>query len=617
MRATSYPRQTPLPLLQQFLVAVLLGLVLFFALFTATLIGFQVYHAGVIFPGVRVAGIDVGGLTRSAASARITGQINYPLQGTILLVDGNRTWTVTPAELGLFLDPDTSVERAFQAGRSGGIVHRVREQLDTWYYGMDLSPAFLFDQRLAYQYLANIAREIDHPVIEANLTVAGTEVIVRPGETGRRVDIEATLSALSSQLLSMQDGVIRLVIEETPPAILDAAPAGEVARKILSQPLTLTLPAGQPDQQQWVIERQTLAGMLSIERNAGSYHVALNPSLMRTYLSNLAPNVDKYPQNARFIFNDDTRELEVLETSIIGRSLDVEATLKVIQEQISAGYHTVPLVFQEVKPAVEDTAKGADLGITELVHAETSYFYGSGAARVQNIQAAAAEFHGLLVPPGAVFSMASAMSDISLDNGYAEAMIILGGKTIKGVGGGVCQVSTTLFRAVFFAGFPVLERTPHAYRVSYYERVAGGGIDPDLAGLDATVFIPLVDFKFRNDTDYWLLMETYVNPSNSSITWKFYSTKDGRSVDWQTTGVTNVKPAKDPEYVENPELAEGEIKQVDWAVEGADVTVNRTVYRNGAVYFTDVFNTHYEPWADVFEYGPGTELPNPDEDGEE
>jgi vancomycin resistance protein YoaR len=599
--------------LQQLLISLLLGVVFFIGLFSALLIGYQLLHSGAIFPGVRVAGIDLGGVTRGTASARLTSQFSFPLTGRILLRDGNRTWVVTPAELGLFLDPETSVERAYQTGRSGSIIQRTREQMETWYYGVDLSPAFLFDQRLAYQYLAKIAQEVDTPTIEANLSVEGTEVMVRSGETGRTVDLEATLAALSTQLLSLQDGVINLVVKETPPAVLDASQQAEVARAMLSQPLTLRLPAGQPDQKEWVIERQTLAGMLTIERGPQGYQVGLNASLLRSYLGSLAPNVDVYPQNARFIFNDDTGKLDVLEKSILGRSLDVEATIKVVQEQMAAGYHAVPLVFQEVKPAVEDTASGESLGITELVHAESSYFYGSSAARVQNIEAAASQFHGVLVPPGAVFSMASALGDISLDNGYAEAMIILGGKTIKGVGGGVCQVSTTLFRAAFFAGFPIVERTPHAYRVSYYERVAGGAVNPDFAGLDATVFVPLVDFKFRNDSDHWLLMETYVNPSASSITWKFYGTKDGRSVDWQTTGPINVVPAREPEYNENPELPEGEIKQVDWAVEGADVSVNRTVLRNGAVYFQDTFNTHYEPWADVYEYGPGTELPDPEQ----
>ena len=212
-----------------------------------------------------------------------------------------------------------------------------------------------------------------------------------------------------------------------------------------------------------------------------------------------------------------------------------------------------------------------------------------------------------MVPPGAVFSMADVLGDVSLDTGYAEALIIYGNRTIKGVGGGVCQVSTTLFRTVFFGGFPVVERHPHAYRVYYYEQNAAGGNNSDMAGLDATVYVPQVDFKFKNDTPYWLLMETY--PSNTSLTWKFYSTSDGRSVNWDTTGLQNVAEPPDPLYQENDKLAKGEINQVDWAVEGADVTVDRTVERSGQVYFQDSFTTHYIPWRAVYEYGPGTKLP--------
>ena len=107
--------------------------------------------------------------------------------------------------------------------------------------------------------------------------------------------------------------------------------------------------------------------------------------------------------------------------------------------------------------------------------------------------------------------MGDAMGNISLDNGYAEALIIYNGKTITGVGGGVCQVSTTLFRTAFFAGYPIVERNAHAYRVHYYEQTATG-YDHFMAGLDATVYFPLVDLKFTNDRPYWLLMETYFNP---------------------------------------------------------------------------------------------------------
>jgi vancomycin resistance protein YoaR len=296
-----------------------------------------------------------------------------------------------------------------------------------------------------------------------------------------------------------------------------------------------------------------------------------------------------------------------MQESTTGRSLDIEASITAINDALLRGEHTASLVINEQQPRVASTATGQELGITQLVHAETSYFHGSSAERVQNIKAAAEQFHGLLVAPGETFSMGAHMSDVSLENGFAEALIIYGGRTIKGVGGGVCQVSTTLFRAVFNAGYPVVERIPHAYRVSYYEQTAGGSVDPRLAGLDATVYFPLVDFKFTNDTPHWILMETYLG--SGSLTWKFYSTSDGRTVTWDTTGVTDVIPAPAPMFEVNSDLRKNEMKQVDWSANGADVTVNRTVMRGGAVLFTDQFTTHYEPWQAICQYGPDSKNP--------
>jgi vancomycin resistance protein YoaR len=193
-----------------------------------------------------------------------------------------------------------------------------------------------------------------------------------------------------------------------------------------------------------------------------------------------------------------------------------------------------------------------------------------------------------------------------LDTGYAEALIIYGDRTIRGVGGGVCQVSTTLFRTVFFGGFPVEERYSHAYRVYYYELNQSGGVNAQMAGLDATVYSPIIDFKFTNDSDSWLLMETYVNPTAKTITWKFYSTSDGRTVEWTNSGLKNKKDPPKAIYEENDELPKGTVKQVDWEVEGADVTVTRIVKRNGQIIIDEQYKTHYEPWTDIFQYGPGT-----------
>jgi vancomycin resistance protein YoaR len=268
-------------------------------------------------------------------------------------------------------------------------------------------------------------------------------------------------------------------------------------------------------------------------------------------------------------------------------------------------------------PDITSEHSAEDLGITELVSSQTSYFYGSDNARINNIATAAEKFHGVFVAPGETFSMVDKLGDVTLDEGYAEAWIIYGDRTIKGVGGGVCQVSTTLFRTVFFGGFPVVERNPHSYRVLYYEQNPNGSNNPKLAGLDATVYVPVVDFKFTNDSDHWLLMETYVYSNYRQLVWKFYSTSDGRSVQWKTTGLQNKKDPPDPIYEENSDLKKGQIKQVDWAVEGATVTVTRDVYRDGNKLWQDIFKTKYRPWAAVCQYGPDThnmppEDPDPD-----
>ena len=620
MRSTTYPiRQVARPqssLIEQLLMALLVGFVFFFLALGAVVIGNQVWYAGRIFPGVSVGGVDVGGLSQADAAVKIARAISYPQNGHILIRE-QQSFLVTPGQMGLFLDPDTSARQAFQVGRSGGLVHSLNGQFNAWYSGESLPPVMLFDQRMAYQYLADLAKQIDQPTIEASVGLKGIEVQVHPGQTGRSVDIPGTLVLLSAQIQSLQDGVVPVVVRETPPVIVDVSKQADLARSILSAPLKLTLPDGQPDKAgPWTFDPPTLAAMLAFEKiekdGKSDVQVTLNSDILREYLDNLVPRLLLNTENARFTFNDQTHQLEVIQHSTTGRQLDVDATIKAVQNGLMQGKHKVALKFTFHDPPVSDKATGEQLGITELVHAETSYFYGSSAERVQNIKSAAERFHGLLVAPGEVFSMGTALGDISLDNGYAEALIIVGGRTVKGVGGGVCQVSTTLFRNAFFAGYPILERHSHAYRVSYYEKVAGNHINPDLAGLDATVYFPLVDFKFKNDTPYWLLMETYVNPSTSSITWKFYSTSDGRTVKWETTGPVNIVPAPDPLYKENSDLSQGEIKQVDWSADGADVTANRTVSRNGDVYLQDVFQTHYEAWQAIFEYGPGTDIPTPE-----
>lgn len=601
------------PIRQSF-AALVGGALLFLGIVTIWMVGYQLAYAGRIFPGVSVAGVDLSGLSPNEAALKLNQTLSYPITGKVLFRDGEQIWVASPVEMGMIFDPSSSALAAYNYGRKGGLFNALSGQIGARGLGADVAPVVLFDQRVAYTYLQSIASQVNQPVLEASLRVEGTNVVAEQGRLGRALNLDATLIYLGAQLQTFRDGEVPLVIYETAPKLMDVSSQAETARRILSQPLTITIPNyRQGDPGPWSFDIPVLANMLAVQvvdnGGAAEMQVGLNPAALRNSLNDLKVLVDRTPENARFVFNDETGQIEPIAASSIGRTMDVEASITTINDALLRGEHNVTLAVAEQLPAVVDTATGGQLGITQLVAEQTTYFYGSSAARIQNIVASANQFHGVLVAPGEVFSMGSILRDISLENGFAEALIIYGGRTIKGVGGGVCQVSTTLFRTVFFAGYPVIERHSHAYRVTYYEMDRSGAKDAKLAGLDAAVFFPLVDFKFQNDTPHWLLMETYVNAAARTITWKFYSTSDGRNITWETTGPRNVVPPKAPIFEENPEMKEGEISQVDYAAEGADVTVNRTVWRNGQVYFTDSFQTHYQPWSAICQYGPGTEDP--------
>jgi vancomycin resistance protein YoaR len=482
MEAIRYRQTSPLG---QALIALLGGLFLFTLMLGIVPFGYSTAYSGQIYPGVSVAGIDLSGLNAKQAAELLAQRLDYTERGQLVFQEGTNLWAVKPRQVGLFLDSHTSAAAAYNVGRNGGFLSRLSGQFRAWYQGTDIAPLFLLDERVALEYLETIAAQVDKPVIEASLSVNGVEVIVQPGQVGRSLDIPAALASLRAQVQTMTDGLIPLVVKETSPVILDVTEQAEIARRILSAPLVINVPdAEEDDPGPWTYEPMALAQMLSIERidspEGSRYQVGLSSHILRNFLGEIATQFVRYPENARFIFNDETRELEIIRPGVIGRELDIETSFEQINEKVMAGEHSATLSMVYTDPAVTDDTTAADLGISEQVSVHTSYFYGSSSDRIQNIQIASAQFHGILVPPGATFSMADVLGDVSLDNGYAEALIIFGNRTIKGVGGGVCQVSTTLFRTAFFGGFPIVERYPHAYRVGYYEQTASGGINPSL-----------------------------------------------------------------------------------------------------------------------------------------
>lgn len=569
---------------------------------------FELQYANLIYPGVAVWGVDLSGMTREGTADTLSRAFDYPHTAVFAFRDGDRTWTATAAELGVTFDVQATAQAAFAYGRWGDLTLDLPAHYRAWHEGYAIAPVVIYDSSRAQAFLQQIAAEVFRPPVEASLRVAGADVEVIPGQVGRSLDVPATLALLEAPIRSLTTAEVPLAVNELTPAILDTTAQAEAARRILAAPLTLTVAnAREDDPGPWTIDPPALAQMLIVRRvedgpGRAHYEVGLDPDRLRAFLEPLAPQLFLEPLNARFTFQPEFNYLKLLESAQWGRALNIEATIREINEQTPQGVHIIPLVFDLTQPAVDDNATAEALGIAQQLSEETTWFKGSSQERVHNIKVAASQFHGALIAPGETFSFNQILGDVSLDTGYAEALIIYGGRTIRGVGGGVCQVSTTVFRAAFFAGFPIAERYSHAYRVSWYEK----GFGP---GLDATVYAPVADFKFINDLPNWILIESYVYEGSGRLVFRIYGTSDGREVKVSKPVIKNVVPHPEDLWEEDPELAPGEIKQVDWAADGADVTVTRTVTRQGEVLYEDVVETHYLPWRAVFQYGPGTEIP--------
>jgi vancomycin resistance protein YoaR len=314
-------------------------------------------------------------------------------------------------------------------------------------------------------------------------------------------------------------------------------------------------------------------------------------------LQSLQKKLDKQPIEALFTFENG--RISAFQLPQNGQQIETKALKKqiistmVAQEQITEPQTiTLEIPLKKLLPRVSEE-KTTDLGITELVATGTSLFAHSIENRLYNINLAASRLNGVLIAPGETFSMVKTIGDVSTTTGYKQAYVIENGKTVLGDGGGVCQVSTTLFRAALNAGLPIIERHPHAYRVGYYEQDS----DP---GIDAAIYYPSVDLQFKNDTNKHLLIQTVFNPYEQRLTFNLYGTKDTRQVSISNPVITSESPAPAAVYQDDPTLPKGEIKQVDFSADGANVFFTRTVTKEGKIIISDKFVSNYRPWQAIF-----------------
>lgn len=586
-------------------------------------------YAERVYQGVEVAGAPLGGLTLAEAVDAIRDRWTPYPGAPLVLRYGKQTWTLSAADLGVAVDAVGTASAAFAIGRRGqgtgatpadvwtGLRTDLVEQWSALQAGTVISPTLRFDEARVWLTLQGIAQQVEVPAREGALTITGLEVRGTAGQTGRRVDTAAVAAAITQAVRTGQSGAIDLIVEESQPAVLSVDAAVARATTLLRRSLLLSADGlGEP--QRFAVDAATLSGWLTLRpvpdpEGVVGLDVQLDREPVTALVAQLAKQIDRPAYDAVLDFDRKANQVVIVQPSQVGQQLDAATAVAAIEAAVLAGVAqpgpiadtavittstTITLPLTLIQPKI-DSNRIAEMGIVEQVSEGTTYFAGSSRERVLNILNAAGKFQGAVIAPDAEFSFYKVVGDVTTANGFVDSLIIVGDRTETGVGGGVCQVSTTVFRAAFWGGFPIIERYPHGYVVGWYGE----------PGLDASIFTPTADFRFLNDTGHYLLVKPEVDTKRGRITFYFYGTKPDRTVEAEKPVITNTRPAPQPRYQEDATLPAGTIKQVDWAKDGIDVLVKRTVrYGDGRVK-EDKIVSKYRPWQAVYLYGPGTQLP--------
>lgn len=574
---------------------------------------FELPYRNRAYPGVKVMGTEVGGMNAQEIFALTTGKLqsayNTPFI-TLKVLD--RTSSYKLSELGVGANPAPIVEKALQFGREGTLADRIRIRTDVQQNSIDLNPAMFQDNEAVQRLVDRLALDIDKPSRDAAVIINGASVREVTAQTGVALEKEAAAKLIRDAINQGKPIELNLPTRPILPVITSAKEATEDAVRILKGEVAILLPkyneqgAVIATTEVFRIKNADLLNYIYFEEAAPDkngvikLNVVLREEKLRPIIEPLAPAVYLEADDAHFMFDDKTSQLQVIRQDRPGRQLDVAATMKGVVEALRTGKNQVVLATQVTAAKLNTQVTASQLGIQKLLISASTNFAGSSSARVRNIQVAASRFHGVVIPPGGVFSYNEILGEVSTKDGFEEGLVILGDRTVKGVGGGVCQVSTTAYQAALKAGLPILERLPHGYRVGYYERGMG-------AGFDSTVFAPYVDLKFRNDTPGHILIESYVNTAGGTHTFKFYGTPDNREVSISKSNVLTTTPPGPDIYEPDPEkkVAENQVKQTEFAQSGATIVFSRQVKKDGKLVINENVMSKYVPWQNVFRYGPG------------
>ena len=507
--------------------------------------------------------VDVGGMTPQVASATLKHALGTLATTPIIVTVGDtgRTMSIDPSASGMSLDVDGTLE-----GMAGFTLDPVR----IWDHltgSVDRPVRTAVDRDKLRAAVASQARAVDTAPMDGTVSFPGGKVSATSAVVGHAVSVDRVVDAIATGY--PRTPTVLAEVTTTQPKVTQAqvdAAVTSFATPAMSAPVSVVV----GDKTAALLPAQYAPALTMDPDASGTLQVAVDRAKLTGIVTEVTKGFLVQPQEAKIVLENDAPKII---PSVDGVTVDPASIPDLVVPALTSPQRTVALASTVVRPTLT-TEKAQALGVNGVISSFDSVFP-NNPLRTANLTAAANTVNGTFIAPGASFSLNGILGERTAARGYQESQVIEGGRLVKGIGGGISQVSTVIYNLAWFAGAELTEHTPHAFYISRYPE-----------GREATVSWPSLDNKWKNTSPYGMLVQTYV--SGDQVHGRIWSTKV-YDVEAVKSERSNVKPGTDliddtVACVPQPQMTPG-----------FDVSVQRVLRQNGAVVKTENYSTHYAP----------------------
>ncbi len=584
------------PKVKKVIVSVLIGSII--GLFiVSSIFALKVYFNGRAPGGLTIAGIDISYDSNQAVEGKLKNAVTTYLNQPIGISISGKSKNISPISLGVEILVPESV--------------KMIDKIDSFNSStIEFLRALIVPQKKNIPLLVRINEEKLISALNKEFGLTAPEnakfyinqnktLLIEAEKPSSYFNKKKLVQDLKIHSKTLDNEDFEITLEEALPDILSADL--EKQKPQVSQTLTHKLVLIDPvysddwtitlaDKKDWVIFNTTAQSTV-IEINQGKLNEFIDAEISK-WLDKPVTNVTMSKKGEEVIIEGDGHDGRLIQREALKRSIELAAVAKI---------KNVPIPTKKIVPELKISQELQELGIKERIGVGHTSFYGSPVNRVFNINVATNKLNGKLIAPGETFSFNKTIGNVDGSTGYRKELVIKKEGTLPEFGGGVCQVSTTMYRAALFTGLPIVERNQHSYAVSYYSQIMGDG-------LDATIYIGGPDLKFQNDTENHLLVQAYTK-NEYELYFIFYGTSDGRSVQMEGPYLSNYRNPGPTQTIETNDLSPGQKKQVEKSHTGFDALWYRYLTKANGEVIKETIATKYKAIPAKVLVGAATSAP--------